>query len=77
MAGDLASSFVKRRIGYPSSGRAPGLDQIPEALLPALATMNLMALTIVDVIAVVALFSVGELVLSRVLFKLHIRNRPY
>ena len=77
MAGDLASSFVKRRIGYPSSGRALGLDQIPEALLPAVATMNLMALTIVDVIVVVALFSVGELVLSRVLFKLRIRNRPY
>jgi CDP-diglyceride synthetase len=77
MAGDLASSFVKRRIGYPSSGRALGLDQIPEALLPAVAAMNLMALTIVDVIVVVALFSVGELVLSRVLFRLHIRNRPY
>jgi len=77
MAGDLASSFIKRRMGYPSSGRAPALDQIPEALLPTVAAMNLMALTIVDVIVVVALFSVGELVVSRVLFKLHIPNRPY
>jgi CDP-2,3-bis-(O-geranylgeranyl)-sn-glycerol synthase len=77
MAGDLASSFIKRRIGYPSSGRALALDQIPEALLPAVAAMNLMALTIVDVIVVVALFSLGELALSRLLFRLRIRNRPY
>jgi CDP-diglyceride synthetase len=37
MAGDLVSSFVKRRMGRPPSSRALGLDQIPESLLPALA----------------------------------------
>ena len=30
MAGDLISSFVKRRMNYPPSSRALGLDQIPE-----------------------------------------------
>jgi hypothetical protein len=31
MIGDLLSSFCKRRLGLPSSSRARGLDQIPEA----------------------------------------------
>ena len=31
MAGDAASSFLKRRMGLPSSSKAIGLDQIPEA----------------------------------------------
>ena len=30
MAGDLLSSFVKRRLNRPPSSRALGLDQIPE-----------------------------------------------
>jgi CDP-2,3-bis-(O-geranylgeranyl)-sn-glycerol synthase len=77
MAGDLTSSFVKRRMNYPPSSRALGLDQIPESLLPALACKSLLALTVADVISVVALFSAGELILSRLLFKMHIRNQPY
>jgi hypothetical protein len=77
MAGDLASSFVKRRIGLPPSSRALGLDQIPESLFPALACKGPLALTIADVILAVALFSVGELILSRLLFKMHIRKEPY
>src|SRR5579863_6139103 len=32
MAGDLLSSFVKRRLDRPPSSRAIGLDQIPESL---------------------------------------------
>jgi CDP-diglyceride synthetase len=77
MAGDLISSFIKRRMGRPPSSRALGLDQIPESLLPALACKSLLALTVADVIVVVALFSVAELILSRLLFKMHIRKEPY
>ena len=36
IAGDLLSSFVKRRMGLASSSMALGLDQIPESLLPLL-----------------------------------------
>ena len=32
MASDLASSFLKRRLGLPPSSGASGLDQLPEAL---------------------------------------------
>jgi len=77
MAGDLASSFVKRRMGYTSSSRATGLDQIPESLLPALACRAGLGLTVADVTVIVVLFTVGEIVLSRLLFKLHIRDQPY
>jgi CDP-2,3-bis-(O-geranylgeranyl)-sn-glycerol synthase len=77
MAGDLCSSFIKRRMGRPSSSRALGLDQIPEALLPALACKSLLALTVADTILIVLLFSVGEILLSRLLFKMHIRDQPY
>lgn len=77
MAGDLASSFAKRRMGLPPSSRALGLDQIPEALLPALVCKVLLALTIVDIALIVALFTIGEILLSRLLFNMHVRDQPY
>jgi hypothetical protein len=77
MAGDLLSSFVKRRLGFAASARATGLDQIPESLIPALTCQPALSLTAVDVIAVCAIFFVGEVLLSRALFRLRLRDRPY
>ena len=77
MAGDLFSSFCKRRLGLPPSSRASGLDQIPESLLPLLACRDLLGLAAADIAACVVLFVVGEVVLSRVLFALRLRDRPY
>ena len=77
MTGDLFSSFIKRRLGLPPSSMALGLDQIPELLLPALVYKNLTTFTLVDIVIVTTLFLVGELVLSRLLFKLHIRDQAY
>jgi CDP-archaeol synthase len=77
MAGDLFSSFVKRRLGRPPSSRATGLDQIPEALFPLLACRAALALSALDILAVCAIFFVGELLLSRLLFRFHIRDKPY
>jgi CDP-2,3-bis-(O-geranylgeranyl)-sn-glycerol synthase len=77
MAGDLLSSFLKRRLGLQSSSRAVGLDQIPESLFPLLACRQALSLTALDIVAGTAIFFVGEVVLSRVLFKLHVRDRPY
>jgi CDP-diglyceride synthetase len=77
MAGDLCASFVKRRMNRPSSTRATGLDQIPEALLPFLACRGALALTALDIAAGVTLFFVGEILLSRLFFKLHLRDEPY
>jgi CDP-2,3-bis-(O-geranylgeranyl)-sn-glycerol synthase len=77
MSGDLVSSFIKRRMGYPPSSRALGLDQIPESLLPALACKSLLALTFADVIFIVAFFTIGELIVSRLLYNIHLRDKPY
>src|SRR6516162_6058765 len=45
MAGDLFSSFMKRRIGLGPSSKATGLDQLPESLFPLLACQPLLSLT--------------------------------
>lgn len=77
MAGDLISSFIKRRIGLVASSRAIGLDQIPESLLPLLACQGTLSLTAVDIGAGVTTFLLGEIVLSRALYKIGLRDRPY
>jgi CDP-2,3-bis-(O-geranylgeranyl)-sn-glycerol synthase len=77
MAGDLLSSFLKRRLGLQPGSQALGIDQIPESLLPLLACSQALSLTALDIVAGTAIFFVGDLVLSRVLFRLHVRDRPY
>jgi CDP-2,3-bis-(O-geranylgeranyl)-sn-glycerol synthase len=77
MVGDLLSSFFKRRMNRPSSSRASGLDQIPESLFPLLACRNLLSLTAADIVVCVAMFLVGEVLLSRLLYAWHLRDRPY
>jgi len=77
MAGDLFSSFIKRRMGRAPSSRAFGLDQIPESLAPALASMYDLDLTLADVVLIVAAFTVGGQALSILLFKLRLRDHPY
>jgi CDP-diglyceride synthetase len=77
MAGDLVSSFVKRRLALRPSSRATGLDQVPEALFPLLACRTALALTAFDIALTVAIFFVGEVALSRLLYWLRIRDRPY
>jgi CDP-diglyceride synthetase len=77
MAGDLFPSFLKRRMNLPAGGKATGLDQVPESLFPLLACRSALALTALDIVAVVAIFFVGELLLSRLLYHFHLRDRPY
>ena len=77
MAGDLCSSFLKRRMNMAPHSMALGLDQIPESLFPLLACQSLLGLTALDIAAGVAAFFIGELLLSRLLFWLHVRDRPY
>lgn len=46
MAGDMLSSFVKRRMKLPASSRANGLDQIPESLLPLWVSRQLLSIDV-------------------------------
>jgi len=77
MAGDLFSSFIKRRLKMPASSRATGLDQIPESLFPLLACQQALDLGVTEILAVVIISFVGSVVLSPVLYRLNIRKRPY
>lgn len=77
MLGDLASSFIKRRLGIASSGMALGLDQIPEALLPLLWLKSQLGFSYSMVFWLSCAFLVLELGISRILFWLHIRKQPY
>jgi hypothetical protein len=77
MAGDLLSSFLKRRLGLAPSSRATGLDQIPESLFPLLACRSALALTAMDIATGCVIFFVGELLLSHLFFRLGLRDRPY
>ncbi|HWO99921.1 MAG TPA: CDP-archaeol synthase [Methylococcus sp.] len=77
LLGDLASSFLKRRLGIPPSGMALGLDQIPEVLFPLLWIRESFHLTWSYIAWATLLFLVAELGLSAVLYRLHIRKRPY
>ncbi|MGZ5938642.1 MAG: CDP-archaeol synthase [Rhizomicrobium sp.] len=77
MIGDLLSSFLKRRLKLPASSRAIGLDQLPEAVFPLLICMLFLSLTLMDVAAISAAFVVAEILLSKLLYRYHIRDRPY
>lgn len=77
MLGDLLSSFIKRRMGLASGEMALFLDQVPESLLPALVLKQQFGLDLLAVFFLTMCFLVLELMLSRVLFKLGIRDRPY
>lgn len=77
MAGDLFSSFVKRRLNLRPSSRATGLDQIPESLFPLLACRGWLSLTVLDTLIGVAAFLIGEILLSRIFFRFGVRDQPY
>jgi len=77
MLGDTASSFIKRRLGLTSSTMAPGLDHIPESILPLLACKPLLALSWTQVLLLSLCFMAANMVLSRLLHRLGIRRHPY
>jgi hypothetical protein len=77
MAGDLFSSFVKRRLNFPSSSQSLCLDQVPESLFPMLVCRGPLSLTITDIALGVGIFFIGELILSRLLYRVHVRDEPY
>jgi CDP-2,3-bis-(O-geranylgeranyl)-sn-glycerol synthase len=77
MTGDLLASFIKRRMGHAESSRARGLDTVPESLLPILVLKAPLGLGLIDIILIVAFFFLIEELISPILYRLHIRMRPY
>ena len=77
MVGDLTASFIKRRLCYEESSRLRVIDVFPESLLPVFILRQDLGLTIIEGFITVTLFFIFEVVLSPILFRLHIRKRPY
>ena len=77
MAGDLISSFIKRRMGLAPGARSTALDQLPEALLPSGFAVIVMGLDWWWAIALSLAFMLGQMVISLPLYWLHIRKTPY
>jgi hypothetical protein len=77
ISADLLASFTKRRLGYAPSSRARLLDVFPEALLPMLVFNSLLGLGKWDILLTALIFFVLEASISPLLYRWHIRNRPY
>jgi hypothetical protein len=65
LLGDLVSSFVKRRGGCASGRAVPGLDQLPEALLPMLCLRTFLGLDLPAVLGTTTLFCVLDVLTAR------------
>lgn len=76
MAGDLLTSFMKRRLGIGPSMPAPGLDQFAEAALPLLVLRTFLTFSWLDLLAVLLAFIFGELALAKILHHFGLRDRP-
>lgn len=77
MAGDLISSFVKRRSGLRPGHSVIGLDQCVEAFLPLWGIKGGLNLGWFDILLIVLVFFSLELIISPVLYRFHIRHDPY
>jgi CDP-2,3-bis-(O-geranylgeranyl)-sn-glycerol synthase len=77
MLGDLLASFIKRRLGLDAEARAPRLDSIPEALVPAWVLREPFAFSGLDVLLVVLLFMLTVRLASPLLYRLRLRSRPW
>ncbi|MGA3115863.1 MAG: CDP-archaeol synthase [Syntrophobacteraceae bacterium] len=80
MLGDLLSSFLKRRISFTSGDAVPGLDQVPEGLLPFILIANYYSLSVGYVLVFGVVFGLGayfgSIFLSRVLLRKPFESYP-
>jgi CDP-2,3-bis-(O-geranylgeranyl)-sn-glycerol synthase len=74
MAGDLLSSLLKRRLYLRQQPRNRAVRS--RGPISAVAT-RLLGLSVFDIAAGVVIFLLGEILISRVLFRLRLRDRPY
>ena len=77
MAGDLLSSFIKRRLTMRPSSMALGLDQIPEALFGALAARAAVQIGVADIVIITLVFFCGQVIVSRGAHAIGLRDEPY
>lgn len=77
LIGDLISSLIKRRMNLPSSSKAFGIDQIPEAILPLVACAFYLEYGVKTVLLVTLSFFLLNVLMSPILYQLGIRKNPH
>ena len=77
LIGDLISSLIKRRMNMPSSSKAFGIDQIPEAILPLIICAFFLDYSVKTVLLVTLSFFILNVLMSPVLYQLGIRKNPH
>lgn len=77
ITGDLFSSFIKRRLKMRVSSMALGLDQIPESLFPFWLLKYTYHFSFQDIFLGVICFMILELIISHLLYRWHVREKPY
>lgn len=77
VAGDLFSSFIKRRIGLQPSARCLGLDQLPESIFPSVYAVTVLGLDWWWAVVLSLGFMLVDIFASKPLYLLKIRQRPY
>jgi hypothetical protein len=61
LAGDCGSSFVKRRLHFPTGAEVPGLDQLPEAMVPLLVLRRPLGLSLAEAAVIAVVFLLLDL----------------
>lgn len=77
LAGDLLSSFIKRRMGLASSERMSWLDQVPEAAFPVILAMGWGLIGAWAGLFIVVFFTLSNMWVSPLLYRLGIRRQPH
>ena len=67
MAGDVCSSFIKRRLDIAPSRSVPFLDQLPETLLPLWGMQTALGANTREILLAAAFFIVIDLLLTRLI----------
>lgn len=77
LAGDLLSSFIKRRLRLEPSARMPWLDQVPEAACPMLLAIGWGLVSAWVGLFIVVFFALSNMWISPLLYRLGIRRQPH
>jgi len=65
LAADTASSFIKRRLQLPPGAEIPGVDQLPEALVPLVVLARPLGLHLTDSVVIALVFLLLDLAAMR------------
>jgi hypothetical protein len=71
LAADTASSFIKRRLRLPLGTEIPGLDQLPEALVPLIVLGRPLGLRLIESVTVTLVFMLLDLAAIRLRHPTH------